>query len=179
MQRAYSFKGFTLIELLCAVGLTGVLSAGLVVLVARTLEAQLRVQETFLAKQEVARGFAWLARDVETAWLPPTGEAWFVREGAVCHSLYFCHWSGSGWEGVIYHVRDEQLLRGVIALNKDMEPPGVGATKAIIRESQVCRSVTSLSAEPCSHGVKITLVLTDKKQGEQEFSRVFAPLSQG
>lgn len=172
MQREHFSKAFTLVELLCAVGLMGVLSFGLIMLVSRTLEAQIGVQETFTLQQEAARGFAWLARDIESAWFPLSGEAWAdvgIRDDAgAFQTLSFSRWGEAGVEAAVYHVANGRLWRTISFGNE-------GDAQRI---TQVCDSVTALRIEPRDRGVAVTLVLGQEKRGQRSFTRVLTPFAE-
>jgi len=171
MRRRTSFRGFTLVELLCSVALVGVLSAGLVLLVSRTLEAQIHTQEAFSAEREAARGFAWITRDVESALLPLSGEPWFSSElsaGGAFQAFSFSRWGESGRESITYAVVDGALVRTAVPFGADLDP----------RISQVCSSVAMLEAEPRGRTVAITLTLASQKRGQRSFTRVLAPIAE-
>ena len=171
MRRRSLSRGFTLVELLCSVALVGVLSAGLVLLVGRTLESQIQVQEIFSIEREAARGFSWIVRDIESAWLPLSGGQWFdlrPSAGGVFQAFSFSRWGESGREAITYAVVEGKLIRTAVPLGEDEQP----------RVSQVCSSVVTLEAEPRDRGVALTLTFAQKKGGQCSFTRVMAPLAE-
>lgn len=171
MRRKASSSGFTLVELLCSVALVGVLSGGLVLLVSRTLEAQIQTQEAFNAEREATRGFAWITRDVESAWLPLSGEPWFhspPSAGGVFQAFSFSRWGETGREVITYAVLDGKLVRTSVPFGEDVEP----------RVSEVCSSVAMLEVEPRGQRVAVTLTLMLQKRGQRSFTRVLAPIAE-